>query len=339
MTFDRPVIIVGSPRSGTTLLYTLLSELPDLWSIGGESKHIIEASDPPAAKGWDSGVLTAADASADTVRFIHRAFWRQAAPGSYWRRVNRLRGWLRGQGVWQALKARSHTERAGAGASAAVPQQGLAMVQRLARLRNRLDVRHPPSIRLLEKTPENCLRLPFLLQVFPGATVIFLVRDGRSNVSSLLDGWRHPTLFPGYQVPEKLRIPDYHRPRWAFTLIPGWRELTAATLPEICARQWMGCNEAVLGFHQAHPEVPFMTVRHESLVADGPTVLADLAAFAGVNPDRDWLERARSLPQINAVTAPSTQKWRQHNREEVQQVLPLISPMMQRLGYDPTNES
>ncbi len=47
------VMIIGCPRSGTTLLFNLLSEAPELWSIGYESKEIIERYHAPSAKNWE----------------------------------------------------------------------------------------------------------------------------------------------------------------------------------------------------------------------------------------------------------------------------------------------
>ena len=55
-----PVIVIGCPRSGTTLLFNILAEVSSLWSIGYESKAIIERYHAPAAKGWESGALDAA---------------------------------------------------------------------------------------------------------------------------------------------------------------------------------------------------------------------------------------------------------------------------------------
>lgn len=43
---------------------------------------------------------------------------------------------------------------------------------------------------LLEKTPANCLRLPFIREVFPEARYIHLVRDGRAVVRSAMKEWR-----------------------------------------------------------------------------------------------------------------------------------------------------
>ena len=40
--FDRPVIILAAPRSGSTLLFETLAAAKDAWTIGGESHHVIE---------------------------------------------------------------------------------------------------------------------------------------------------------------------------------------------------------------------------------------------------------------------------------------------------------
>jgi len=63
--FDRPVIILSTPRAGSTLLFELLSGLPDVWTVGGESLAIIDSVPAltAASHGFESGGLTAADAT------------------------------------------------------------------------------------------------------------------------------------------------------------------------------------------------------------------------------------------------------------------------------------
>lgn len=75
--FDRPVFIVSTPRSGSTLLFETLGQAPGLHSPGGESHWLIEdiESLAPAAHGWSSNRLTAADATPDSVEPLARAFY------------------------------------------------------------------------------------------------------------------------------------------------------------------------------------------------------------------------------------------------------------------------
>jgi hypothetical protein len=334
---ESPVLIIGCPRSGTTLLYNVLSEVPSLWSIGYESKDIIERFHHPRAKGWASGALDAGDLTPASRLYMLHAFAQQAAPGTFWRHVNRFRGWLRGQSLWRRTKRHGRSSTLGSGLSSAVPQRGLDLLRSSVRVRNLLlPAARRGSIRLLEKTPENCLRLPFLFALFPDARVLYLTRDGRANVNSLLEGWKQPHLFPGYQVPEPLHIPGYERGRWAFTLIPGWRELTASPLEQICAWQWIRCNEAVLAHRETNPD-RYLTIRYEDLIADPGVVLAQVAGFLDLDFDRDLAHFAPHLPRINVVSAPDHEKWRRQNPEAIERVLALIEPMMQRLGYDSTS--
>ena len=67
--FDRPIFIVSPPRSGSTLLFETLSAAPGIATIGGESHNLMEQVPAinPAARGWDSNRLTAADADLETL--------------------------------------------------------------------------------------------------------------------------------------------------------------------------------------------------------------------------------------------------------------------------------
>lgn len=59
--FDRPVIIVAAPRSGSTALYETLAVTPQLHNPGGEAHWLVEGMRPfvPGAPGVDSNRLTA----------------------------------------------------------------------------------------------------------------------------------------------------------------------------------------------------------------------------------------------------------------------------------------
>jgi hypothetical protein len=331
---QSPTLIIGCPRSGTTLLFNMLSEVPSLWSIGYESKEIIERFHAPSTKGWASGALDAADLTPKSRTYMLRAFERGAAPGSFWQRVGRVRERLGSSRSYRAIKRRGRTTAAGAAASSALPQQGLDAIRAYVRVRNRISPPRRP-VRLVEKTPENCLRLPFLLALFPDARVLYLTRDGHSNVHSLIEGWKQRHLFPGYPVPEKLTIPGYTRERWAFTLIPGWRELAHSTLEEICAWQWIRCNQAVLAHRQAaQGKVPYLTIRYEDLVSQPAQVLRQIAGFLELDFERDLGRYADHLPQINVVSAPDREKWRGQDPQAIARIDALIAPMMQRLGYE-----
>jgi hypothetical protein len=61
--FEAPVILLSAPRSGSTLLYELLTNASELWSIRDESHHVLEAplALRPETRGYSSHALTAED--------------------------------------------------------------------------------------------------------------------------------------------------------------------------------------------------------------------------------------------------------------------------------------
>lgn len=62
--FDRPIIILSAPRSGSTLLFETLSRAPGVYTIGNESHRVIEGLPELNAelRGFVSNRLVAADA-------------------------------------------------------------------------------------------------------------------------------------------------------------------------------------------------------------------------------------------------------------------------------------
>lgn len=63
--FDRPVIILSAPRSGSTLLFETLSRAPDVYTIGNESHRVIEGLPEfnGERRGFVSNRLLATDAT------------------------------------------------------------------------------------------------------------------------------------------------------------------------------------------------------------------------------------------------------------------------------------
>lgn len=77
--FDRPIFIVSTPRSGSTLLYETLVTAPELFATGDESHSLIESVPglSPKERGWLSNQLVANDASPERAEQLAAGFYRQ----------------------------------------------------------------------------------------------------------------------------------------------------------------------------------------------------------------------------------------------------------------------
>jgi hypothetical protein len=178
-----------------------------------------------------------------------------------------------------------------------------------------------PELRLLEKTPKNALRIGFFEKVFPAARYVYLVRDPRENISSIIDAW-NSGRFVTY--PE---LPGWNGPPWSLLLIPGWETLPADDVAVIAAHQWRAAHEAMLDRFERLPADRVVALRYESLRAEPDAALRALCGSLDIAmPDLDG-----ELPlSRHTLTRPDPEKWRR-NADALEHVLPLVEPTRQRI--------
>lgn len=191
-------------------------------------------------------------------------------------------------------------------------------------------------LRFLEKTPSNCLRIPYLNELFPDATFVFLRRRAADNVNALMEGWRARPRFVTYRLPERLEgLGERSGREWSFVLVPGWNELRSAPLEEICARQYVECNEAILRARAELDPARVIDVAYEDLVERPSEEIPRIFAELGLRFTDEATRFAASVPRtpVNALTPPRREKWREQNPAEIRRILPLVAATERRLGY------
>jgi hypothetical protein len=187
------------------------------------------------------------------------------------------------------------------------------------------------------------MRIPYLHQIFPKAKFVFIQRDGRDNISSMMDGWRLGrsdgpfglTQFFG-PFPEEVAIEDGRFKEWAFFLPPGWRQYNRASLADVCAFQWMSANRLALEARTAIPPGQWIQLRYEDLFERPVAMFREAFAQLDLPFTPDIEARCANLQPTSVVKgAPKQQKWKEHNPEAIEGILPTIRPLMLEMGYDP----
>ena len=197
--------------------------------------------------------------------------------------------------------------------------------------------------RFVEKTPENALRILYLLDLFPDAYFIIIKRNPCDVINSLINGWREPAgRFRSYYLPEDLSIPGYpHRRRWCFVLINGWREYVSAPVPRIAYAQWAACAKEIARARALVESSRWFELYLEAVMDRPAEILSDIYEFLELKREVDWEERVREMMKspANILTAPGRDKWREQNREEIEELLPDIAQVALEAGYwlDPTS--
>lgn len=259
--FDRPILIVCSPRSGSTLLFEILAQAPDLFTVGDESHRLIEPIRGlgPFTRGWDSNRLVAADLTPDVREQLGRDFYEA--------------------------------------------------------LRDREGARPRGRVRMLEKTPKNALRIPFFRELWSDSIFVYLYRDPRPTLASMIRGWQSGR-FRTYP-----RLPGWPGRPWSFLLVPGWEQLRGLPLPEIVARQWAITTNILMEDLSMIPPQQVRVIDYDEFLEDPQREMESLAASLGLAWDR---QLPATLPHSRyTLSAPQQDKWRSLEGE-IEAVMPLI---------------
>ncbi len=183
---------------------------------------------------------------------------------------------------------------------------------------------------------------PISTALFPNAQFVYIHRDGRDNISSLMDGWLHDGHFALGKLlgpsPCAVNIDGGAFHEWSFFLPPGWRDYNDAPLEEVCALQWLTANR--LALDASATDSPG---RNGSGCATRTSSIARMEMFRDVFarldlPFDDAIKRRCATldaqPTSIVKGAPKKQKWKAQHAAKIERILPRIRPMMVELGYD-----
>jgi hypothetical protein len=275
-----PVFVVGAARSGTTLLQQMLDHHPSL-AFPWESHFIAVLHGLLDRYGDLREVANRRNLILAIERYQRLAFC-EDMPGE----------WIPGL----LLAADSLAEQAPPTYSGVID----AIYTFYARQRGRF--------RWGDKTPGYVNNLPLLLQLFPRAKFLHIVRDGRDAALSLM-----PLSFG---------------PNTVF----------------VTAQKWKHWVQHGLSFAEGHPEAIHM-VRYEDLTDDPETVLRGICEFLGEDFCEEMLEYHRDakgrIPQgihgmISAPASRSRQnRWKtEMSQRQIRVFEAVAGPLLETLGYE-----
>jgi hypothetical protein len=246
-TEDRPLFICGPSRSGTTLLQNILEKNSD-YAIAPET-HFFDDLRPRMA-GRELGPDEQRICEDYFLRLSHQPYGHAADPEQGWLTREELQAQIDpslGVDSYFYAFVRAHAARLGQS------QWG-------------------------EKTPRHVFRVGEILEHFPEARVICMVRDPRAIVSSYRD-WSRRHEFRQSYAPESER-----------------KRLRDSYHPILISLLWRGAIRAARQAHQQYGGERVYIQRYENLVLDADRAIAELSDWLGRNLAEDGLE----VPLVNS---------------------------------------
>jgi len=222
-----------------------------------------------------------------------------------------------------------------------------------------------------DKSPRNCLKIPFVRKVLPAARFIFIFRDGRDTVLSIRRQWerkraifeadggesawqnrlfvvrrwlqRRPTwrlrlrsvLFELGDPGDWIRKRTLNRIRWEGRFgwgprFPRWQNwIDRVTALEFSAHQWVHCVRGILDHIDSIPDQRRLMIRYEDCTRDPEPWIRNIFELLQLPFP------AKFMQTIPPIRADNTGKW-QHafSTDDLQTIGPLVGPLLIELGYE-----
>ncbi len=229
---------------------------------------------------------------------------------------------------------------------------------------------------LVDKSPRNSLKIPFILKIFPQAKFIHLLRDGRDTTLSINKEWlrrqnivQHPLFKGGFNYTEAYHVirkflsrqpflkdklsalwfethghiidkaKHLNRLRWNGEVGWGprfkdWDQIyKQSTLLQFNAHQWLNCVERITANWQLIEANNRITIRYEDLIVRPADKIREILSFLRLDWNTDFFE---SLPQLKA---DNYNKWKtEFSKDKLKEIHPIITPQLIRSQYAESEE-
>jgi hypothetical protein len=203
---------------------------------------------------------------------------------------------------------------------------------------------------VMENTPSNVLRVPFVHQIFPEAVYMFITRNPFSCISSIEAEWHRTKTWRGllrtlsdtpstqlhYYAGEFLKHMVIRKvlPYGCRTIYgPRYQgidqDLKRQGLLTVIARQWALCNRRAREDLARLGNGRVLQFRYEDLIQDPGAVVRLIYDHCGLVCDGRIVQAATEM-----VDPGRQQKWLRLDPAELKAIMPEIQEEMDRYGYE-----
>lgn len=207
------------------------------------------------------------------------------------------------------------------------------------------------NLRVMEKTPANVLRIPYIRAIFPEAKLVYIIREPLANISSSELKWRPAInlkhLWDRVKETPKTQLHHYggrvfvdhfrkrvlkqqHVSIWGVRYPGVYEDLKKMSIEEVIAKQWSEASRiANEDLDRLDPGLVYR-VRYEDLVTNPVPIFTEILEHFDLEMTPE-LQRALE----EKVDPNRRNKWRRFKPEVIKRVLPIIESEMKRHGYEP----
>ena len=207
--------------------------------------------------------------------------------------------------------------------------------------------------RVMEKTPSNIMRVPYVHEIFPESRLIYLLRNPLSQMSSSEFRWQN--VLNKNQFKTRLQeTPNTQLHYYAWRLLhdnfrkrvlrkkhvsiwgvryPGiYEDKKKLTIEELIAKQWVQasktCRADLDEIERSEPGSVYR-IRYEDFIYDPAKYFAQMCEHVGLGVDQQILDEVAQQADTS-----SQDKWKRLDPEVIQRIKPIVEEEMRINGYE-----
>lgn len=207
---------------------------------------------------------------------------------------------------------------------------------------------------IVEKTPHNILRIPYVRAIFPEARYLYIVRNPLSFVSSVELKWQRPAR--GKRIMKRLKstpvsqlhlyVGRFLSQQWNNRILrrkylsvwgPRYKgiqhDVRTEDLLTVIARQWARATRKAENDLEAFDEGQLLRLRYEDFVENPVEHLERICAHCELHMTDEMAEYVRAT-----VKTDRQGKWQRFSAEQLSRILPDLTEQMSRNGYEVPDE-
>ena len=203
---------------------------------------------------------------------------------------------------------------------------------------------------IVEKTPHNILRIPYIRAIFPEAHFLYIVRNPLSFVSSVELKWQQPAtrkrLVKRLKTTPLTQLQHYLKrflsQQWNNRILrrkylsiwgPRYKgiqeDLKTQDLITVIARQWSRSSSKAERDMALFEAGRVLRLRYEDFVQDPISDMQRICAHCGLEMTNDLAKTVKEM-----VKTDRNLKWQRFEPQVLDRIMPELSNEMERLGYE-----
>lgn len=291
---NKPIFIIGIPRSGTTFLYDIILAHPDVsWFTSYDLVDLIPSSQHEGIiTNWKKLKFEIGQVPQTEENFFASMAYRKSRGEFIPKPIA-----IEGEVFWREFFGTTYTENI----------SDTKKNELISKLEKFISKNQKP--RFLNKAPQNCMRLFALKKCFPDAKFIHIYRDPRSVIASSIVRDSAEGIFdPGINVSEISEFQEKSQ-------VEKWAWFYKVTL------------NYILNFAKKQSENNFFTVKYEELLSNPKKIVTEVLNFSElIVPD--------SITDLIPPIKNTYEKWKEKlSEEDVEVISKILKPTLQEMDF------